>query len=493
MNAKMKWTGMTVCVVAALVLPCVGLAANGAPTVQVTKMANPSDIWLADSCGTPQITTITLTVTGYGGTMEETLPIDIVFGIDSSGSMAWNDPGKLRLAAAKSFTDKLDATRDQAGVVSWNHAIDFTFGLSSDLNQVKNKIDQVPSSGGTNLEVGLAACVAMLDANPRDPAEQSVKAVIFLTDGIGTYTGAATAAAAAKGYVIYSIGLSGGQPQNQVPLTDMAIKTGGLYFSSPDADNLQAIFDSIFTTIILRTAPQNVDVVEVTQPYIIDEDSFSIVPDFIMEVDGKTKMVWLNVATYVGNEDDWLAADETFEVSFTARSSQAGYMLPVDVPGMAVVTYTDPDGDPQIVPIPQAYITVGFCVAFDIRPQSCPNPLNIRGGGVLPAAIVGTDDLAVESINPETIVLTREGIAGGVPVQGWAYEDVESPFTGTPCGCHATGPDGIMDLSLKFDSAQVVETLKLDELDRWTTEPLILLGNLHDGTPFRGIDCVRIQ
>jgi Ca-activated chloride channel family protein len=459
----------------------------------VTKTANPSDIWLADSCATPQTTTITLTVTGYGGTITETLPIDVVFGIDSSGSMSWNDPSGQRKTAAKSFADKLDAARDQAGVASWDDNVDFTYGLSSNLTEVKNRIDNVDSSGGTNLNVGLNACIAILDTNTR--TENSVEVIVFLSNGAGTYTYAANngpaANAASKGYVIYSIGL--GSTPATGPLTDMAIATGGAYYPSPTADNLQAIFDTIFTTIITSTAPQNVDLVEVTQPYIIDEGSFSVTPDSVIPVDGKTKMVWNNVAQYVGNNDDRLAADETFTVSFTARSSAPGYMLPVDVPGMAVVHYTDPDGYPQTVPIPQAEITVGRCVEIDIKPQSCPNPLITKNVGVLPVAILGTGDLSVDNIIPDSIALGRQGLDETVPVLLWDYEDVETPFAGDLCDCHETGPDGVTDLTLKFSVPELVEKLKLEEIDKRTMIPLILLGYLNDGTPIQGADCVRVQ
>ena len=43
------------------------------------------------------------------------------------------------------------------------------------------------------------------------------------------------------------------------------------------------------------TIPYNVDVTEVTQGYIIDEASFNIVPDSVVEVAGQTTITWLNI------------------------------------------------------------------------------------------------------------------------------------------------------------------------------------------------------
>lgn len=326
--------------------------------VSVEKSVEPSDIMLAGT-GSPDTTTVTISVTGYGGTVEDTLPLDVVFAIDSSGSMSWNDPDDLRLDAAKTFTDKLNDTRDQAGVVSWDYYIDFTYGLSSNLTEVKNQIDLVNAIGGTNLDTGLNASIAMLDANTR--VEESVEVIVFLSNGQGSYTwsgetGSYTDDAASKGYVIYTIGL--GNDTWVDALTDIANTTGGSFYEAPTADTLDDIFDEIFTTIITHTAPYDVDVVEVTESYIVDEGSFSIAPDSVVEVGGKTHITWYNVAQYVGDYNDRLAADETFEVSFDARSSQSGQMLPVDSKGDAVVYYMDPDDEPKMVLIPQAYINV---------------------------------------------------------------------------------------------------------------------------------------
>jgi len=346
-------------------------------SLTITKSVNPTNIQLA-GMGTPDTTEVTITVPGYGGTTAETLPIDVVYGIDSSGSMGWNDPSNLRLEAAKNFTDKLDPTRDQAGVVSWDTDIDFTYGLTNDFVTLKTQIDAVDSAGGTDLDVGLNAAIAMLDANTR--VGDSVEVIIFLSNGQGTYTfagdpGSPADDADSKGYVIYSIGL-GPDPYVDA-LQDMASATGGQYYSSPTAENLQAIFDAIFTQIITSTAPSNVDVVEVTQPYIIDEGSFSIPPDSVVEVSGKTVITWLDVARYVGNGDSRLAADETFSVTFRARSSECGTSLPVDVEGEAVVNYLNPDGDPLSQNIPQAYINV-----------SCAPPSRPVGGEIVPMNIV---------------------------------------------------------------------------------------------------------
>jgi hypothetical protein len=46
-------------------------------------------------------------------------------------------------------------------------------------------------------------------------------------------------------------------------------------------------------------------------------------------------------------------------------------------------------------------------VALDIKPGSCPNPINIKSKGVLPTAIVGTSCFDVTQIDPASVLLLK--------------------------------------------------------------------------------------
>lgn len=354
-----------------MLLLAVGASAAGpvmaqTPQVQVTKTASPTDIFLQGS-GSPDTTEVTLSVTGFGGTLTETVPIDVVFAIDSSGSMTVSDPSNLRLSAAKSFVDKLDSSRDQGGVVSWNNIVDFTFGLTDDFAALKSQIDTVGAFGGTDLNVGLNSAIAVLDSNTR--AGDSTEVIIFLTDGQGIYTpagsGGPAANAAGKGYQIYAIAL--GPAVAFGPLNDMAGATGGQVFNAPTAANLDAIFGTILDTIVINTAPTDVDLIETTKDYIAGESGFSIAPDSMVTLPtGETQMTWINVAQHVGNGDNRLLANETFTVTFEASSTLAGNSLEVNELAESSVEYLNPDGSGATVALPQAFINVqGPPVAVD--------------------------------------------------------------------------------------------------------------------------------
>lgn len=128
-------------------------------------------------------------------------------------------------------------------------------------------------------------------------------------------------------------------------------------------------------------------------------------------------------------------------------------------------------------------------VDLDIKPTSCPNPLNLNSRGVLPVAILGSEDLDVTTIDVASIQL--EGVA---PIRS-SYEDVATPVAdGQDCECTEEGPDGFLDLTLKFKKTEVIAAL--GEVQDGNLVPLTLTGMLREefgGTPIEGSDCVRIK
>ena len=134
-------------------------------------------------------------------------------------------------------------------------------------------------------------------------------------------------------------------------------------------------------------------------------------------------------------------------------------------------------------------------VSVDIKPGSCPNPINVKDRGVLPVAVLGTMDFDVTTIDPGTIRLTREPVVCFVQPIRWSCEDVATPFEGELCDCHDLNGDGYMDLTLKFDTQELVSCLVLEEV-AGETIPLTLTGNLKEevgGIPITGEDCVWIK
>ena len=127
----------------------------------------------------------------------------------------------------------------------------------------------------------------------------------------------------------------------------------------------------------------------------------------------------------------------------------------------------------------------GTSATLDIKPGSCPNPLNVKSKGVLPVAITGSEDFDVAQIDPASIRLI------GVAPLRWATCDVTTPFVpDEPCDCSEAGPDGFYDLTIKFSTQEIVAALPSfedgDEL------ALTLTFELMDGPAYAVEDCVWI-
>jgi hypothetical protein len=74
-------------------------------------------------------------------------------------------------------------------------------------------------------------------------------------------------------------------------------------------------------------------------------------------------------------------------------------------------------------------------------------------------------------------------------------EDVATPFGGELCDCHELEGDGILDLSLKFKTAELVPALGLETLPSGDLPELLVRGALLEefgGTAIEGSDCVRL-
>jgi len=155
-------------------------------------------------------------------------------------------------------------------------------------------------------------------------------------------------------------------------------------------------------------------------------------------------------------------------------------------------------------------------VVMDIKPGSCPNPLNTNTNtakALVSVVILGDQKLDVTKIKVESLRLNGEAVEGVEderPVEAVKvvkkvqhvkanYEDLTTPFDkkrDAPTEdrkayqCNELGGDGIKDLVLKFDRQLLVDTIG----DKQYMDPnqadltFTMTGELLDGTPIKGVD-----
>jgi hypothetical protein len=111
-----------------------------------------------------------------------------------------------------------------------------------------------------------------------------------------------------------------------------------------------------------------------------------------------------------------------------------------------------------------AQITPPIVATLDIKPGSYPNSINLRNRGVVPVAVLTTEDFDATTIDPDTVEF-----AGATPVR-WTLEDVDG--------------DGDTDMLFHFNT----QDLNLNG----DSEYGLLIGRTTDGDLFAGIDTVNI-
>lgn len=226
------------------------------------------------------------------------------------------------------------------------------------------------------------------------------------------------------------------------------------------------------------------------------------VADFIAGIisENLNKIDDLSIATCDPTYASWLTG--------VSPSSYADITLDEPIERLFDVTITVPDGteagvysfDLCLVGDGAEYartsvtITVpdsNVSVAFDVHPGSCPNPIQLRRNGVIPTAILGSADFNVQDIDVSTITL--EGVA---PV-GHAYSDVATPYVPImdkpleSSACHTLGSDGYGDLTLRFNTQEVINAL--GNVSPGEVLKVKVKGKLLNGADFEGEDIIIIR
>ncbi len=228
--------------------------------------------------------------------------LDIVFAIDSSGSMGWNDPTDIRKRVTKDFIDIL-GENDRVGIVDFDSYAYILSSLTTDKESAKNAVNRIDSNGGTNLSRAMDTSIRLhlnsqiknievedniflelenlLLANNEtventtekglngldllgneitsssaievktkeiENNEERLKYIILLTDGEGTYSTSYTSLAKSNNIKVYTVGL--GSSVDVSLLQSIASGTDGKYFHANNAEGLIKEFETMKEEIV---------------------------------------------------------------------------------------------------------------------------------------------------------------------------------------------------------------------------------------------------
>lgn len=218
------------------------------------------------------------------------------------------------------------------------------------------------------------------------------------------------------------------------------------------------------------------------------EDRYGFLPFVISEVRERQNEVGYTLTDFgksIGLTED----DINYNYSHVYFSDIGG-LLPIDLDAdercMSAATQRPVTDDGAVLEVP-----------LDIKPGSCPNPLNLGAEGDLPVAVLGMTDLPVTEIDIGSLRLL------GVSPLRHSLADVATPYlpmTGKSdrMSCNELGEDGLIDLVLHFDRDEVIgaaEDLLGDDLEDRAVLTFTLTGVLLEefgGNQIQGEDVVWI-
>lgn len=172
----------------------------------------------------------------------QNLPLDVLFVIDISGSMA-GEPMSRTKEAAKGFLSGLAPT-DRVALLTFADEVRLDQDYSTDRAATSAAIDGLVAAGNTALYQATANTAIKVTTS-----DASRRAVIFLSDGaqdgvpLTAPRDVAIAAAGSVGVPFFTIGEGKGIDREY--LQQLATVTGGRYLEAPDPKDLGTLYDGI--------------------------------------------------------------------------------------------------------------------------------------------------------------------------------------------------------------------------------------------------------
>ncbi|MFP5105512.1 VWA domain-containing protein [Neobacillus sp. C211] len=194
--------------------------------------------------------------------------------VDVSNSMKSSDPKNISNEAMKMFIDMASFNGDKIGAIAYADEVMREKALvkiksEQDKKDLKSFIDSVQKYMYTDLSTGVKEAVNVLDSSHE---QGYYPLIVLLADGNNELDpknsktekqaekdlNQAVAAAKAKGYPIYTIGLNANGKLNKQVLTNIAKSTNGEFFEASSADKLPGILSEIFANHLkLKIVPIN--------------------------------------------------------------------------------------------------------------------------------------------------------------------------------------------------------------------------------------------
>ena len=318
-------------------------------------------------------------------------PTDIVLILDRSGSMAGSALANLK-NGAKAFIDIIDEATDgtqdgqigsgsRIAVVSFASTATQDTQLITSVADLKAAVDALTAGGSTNHADAFTKASELLAA-----PSTNARVMVMFTDGettVGPDPSPIAAAARAAGVIIYAIGLSGRGGVDVSALEDWASKPASSYVAiTPDDAELEELFKDLARNIA-KPGATDVVVTDTVSP------CFRIT-SVAMPTKGTASLLDADTVQWQIDELG-VTQSEGAVLEFTVQhvGSCSG-----TVEVNESISYDDAEGNVVSFPSPELEVDCDII----IRPEICPEPVELTVDGCEDTLEFDAGDLGMESL-----------------------------------------------------------------------------------------------
>ena len=223
--------------------------------------------------------------------------IKIGFILDSSGSMAENDPHEIRKSGVEQVLHLIDPADDVFLIDFDNYSrwLNPANWNSWDLQSLIKNISNIDSDGGTNVGLGLSTMQQALESSGVDFSNTGI---VLLTDGKGEYNQQADWFSQ-KGIPVYTISYL--DKADASLLNNISQATNGIYNQADNEDDVVAAFMAFYTR--LKSNSRFVSIVDEVPPGQFSDHFFNVDPgtsDLIVNLNWRINFLNFSLTTPSG-------------------------------------------------------------------------------------------------------------------------------------------------------------------------------------------------
>lgn len=318
-------------------------------------------------------------------------PTDIVLVLDRSGSMAGSPLANMK-AGAKKFIDIIDEATDGAhdgqigsgsriGIVSFASAATADTQLITSVAALKAAVDGLTADGLTNHADAFSTAGSLFD-----PSSSNQKVVVMFTDGkttVGPPPSPIAAALRSSGVIIYCIGLVGSDGIDVSTLNDWATDPDASHVAvTPDDAELEDLFADLAANIS-KPGATNIVIDEVVNAAFVITSVLSPNKGTATLINSNT-LKW-SIASLGTSASE--GATLEFYIRHVGQSSGTKLVN-------QSITYSDTENNTVTFPAPTVTVDCGIVV----KPEECPEPVNLTMSGCQDALVVDLGDTYMESL-----------------------------------------------------------------------------------------------